>query len=83
MDPSKLSMMKDVVTFVEEGFSIVEVVDVTTMLQSKGYVGSYNVPYTKKIYNKLGYEKCTFPITQIHILMRMIQELTNFLNTIN
>lgn len=53
--------MRDVVNFVEEGFSMVEVVDVTEMLQSKGYVGSYNVPYTKKIYHKLGYEK--YPYT--------------------
>lgn len=33
----------------------------TPMLQQKGFVGSYNVPYSQKIYKKLGYEK--YPYT--------------------
>lgn len=55
VDPSKVSTLKDVVTFVEEAFSIYEVIDMTFLLQQKGYVGSYNVPYSQKIYKKLGY----------------------------
>ena len=52
-------VFKNVVIFVEEGFSLYDVIDMTTMLQEKGYVASYNVPYSKTIYHKLGYEKCT------------------------
>ncbi len=29
--------------------------DKTSVLQSKGYVASYNIPYSNKIHKKLGY----------------------------
>lgn len=55
VDPSKITSLKSVVLFVEEGFSQFEVIDMTSTLLQKGYVGSYNVPKSEKICKKLGY----------------------------
>ena len=60
MDKANLEnkSFKNVVVFVEEAFSQYDVIDMTSWLQEKGYVASYNVPFSEMIYNKLGYEKC-------------------------
>jgi hypothetical protein len=44
-----------VVLFLEEAFSIYQVVDMTETLFKQGFVGSYNMPKSKNIYDKLGY----------------------------
>ena len=49
---------KNVVIFVEEAFSLYDVIDMTERLQERGYIGSYNLPFSKTIYHKLGYEHC-------------------------
>jgi hypothetical protein len=46
VDQAKLSTYKNVVLVVEEGFSQYEILDKTSMLQQKGYVPSYNIPYS-------------------------------------
>lgn len=85
VDKNQLSQskFKDVVVFVEEGFSLYDVIDMTPLLQQQGYVASYNVPYSKKIFTKLGYEKCKSITTQTPTTMMTTQEPTSMLNTIS
>ncbi len=67
--------MKNLIQFVEEGFSEYEVVDMTKLFYKNGYVASYNVPYTEAIYKKLGYEQCKYSTIQIHTTTIVTPEL--------
>ena len=71
VDPAKIASQKSVVLFVEEGFSQFEVIDMTSTLFQKGYVGSYNAPKSEKICKKLGYE-CNYFLMQILLPMTTI-----------
>ena len=55
IDPKNLAIKKNAVVYVEEAFSIYEIIDMTDVLYSQGYVPTYNMPKSKKIYEKLGY----------------------------
>jgi hypothetical protein len=50
VEERNLKEKNNVVTFVEEAFSIFEVTDMTDKLYQDGYVASYNMPYSQKIY---------------------------------
>jgi hypothetical protein len=55
IDASQLTTNQSIITFVEEAFSIYEVIDMSESLFEKGYVGSYNQPKSEEIWRKLGY----------------------------
>ena len=55
VEEKNLRNKQNVVTFVQDAFSIFEVTDMTDKLYQDGYVASYNQPYSQKIYEKLGY----------------------------
>lgn len=44
MDPKNLGDKKNAVIYVEEAFSIYDIIDATPMLFEQGYVPTYNMP---------------------------------------
>jgi hypothetical protein len=62
VDPKNLHDKKNAVIYVEEAFSIYDIIDATPMLFEQGYVPTYNMPKSQKIYYKLGYDTCIFSL---------------------
>lgn len=54
------------------------------MLYDQGYVPTYNMPKSKKIYDKLGYEKSKYSyLTKMNFLIKLNQEGSFTKSTIN
>ena len=58
--------------FLEQGFSMIRVKDMTERLLSEGFIGTYNVPYNQQIYDKLQYQQRKYMLIQINSTMRPI-----------
>ena len=74
MDPRELKNKENIITFVEEGYELYEVLDLTARFFKEGFIGSYNVPISNKIYEKMGYEKRNYITMKMDIHMKMILE---------
>ena len=55
IDARNLRTGRDIVTFVEEGFSVFDVIDMTDRMIGQGYIASYNMPVSGKVYKQLAY----------------------------
>ena len=55
IDPRNVESRKNVVTFVEEGFRVFDVIDMTDRFFSQNYISSYNMPVSDRVYKQLKY----------------------------